>query len=928
MGNFSLSFGPFSLDPEHRTLLRDGKPVHLGSRALDLLIALVENRENLTSKEVLIKRVWPDTFIEEANLRVHVAALRKLLGDQNTGVEYISTISGRGYCFIAPVVCAERAPTAPAPETHSIPEVGSDLPRSLTRIIGRGECIDSICNQLLHHRFVTIVGPGGVGKTTVALGVAAKVVDTNLARACFVDLAQLTDGRLIPGSVASAIGLPTLGDKPLVSLAARLRKAPILIVLDNCEHVLDAVAPLAETLLKSAPDIRLLITSRQPLRADGEFLYHLPGLDFPSGTDATTVTEALRFSAVELFAERAAASLENFALDERNTSAVSQICRRLDGIPLAIELAAARVNLVGTDGLAAQLKDSFALLTRGRRTALPRHQTLRATLDWSFNLLPEEEKLVLARLAVLSGQFTLDAAIALCTVGETPPRDSIEWITGLAEKSLVTTDLGGKVVRYRLLSATRAYALEKLHQSGQQQSLSQSHALHFAAVARKSKVDWETVPASEWIQHYGHTIDDMRSAIDWALSSSARQSVAFDIIVDTAPLWFRLSLMDEYRERLLRALECSDIDLPRKSRLLIALGHAAWYALSDVAQMEDSFGKALEIAEKIEDRSAQLQSLWGMWAVRRSRGEYRKALSLASQYEEVATTFGDSKSTSLANRILSVNHHYLGHQEIARSLVETVQSQRDWPVRSVNNDFQLDMHVAMTTLMSRIQWLQGFPDQAMANARDAVRAALEVNHVLSLGYAICMAGCPVALWTGDLAQARHCIRLLSKYAAGNRLYSSWGKVFEHVLQLRECEKKDVLVAQYIEAKLDVCSISALADLSAAKLESGTFSDPLPADERWSYPEVLRVKAEMELSKGRAARDNVAEELLLESLNLSKSQSLLSFELRASVSLARLLGRTGRAAQARSMVEASFGKFTEGFTTSDLIAAEGIIADLS
>lgn len=931
MNDFSLSFGPFKLSPTRRTLSRDGKPIRLGSRALDLLIALVDSGKDLISKEDLLKRVWPDTFIEEANLRVHVAALRKLLGDEGTGDQYINTVAGRGYCFVAPVARVEEAVAETVVAVSPTPDVSFDLPSSLTRVIGRAECVNAISNQLARRRLVTIVGPGGIGKTTVALAVAAKLVDSQADKVCFVELVSLTDGRLIPGALASVLGLATLGDQPLAALVTQLRNRSILIVLDNCEHMLDAVAALTEAVLRAAPGVRLLATSRQPLRAEGESLFHLTALGFPAGEDGLTTAKALAFPAVELFVERAAASLDSFELNGGNVATVIEICRRLDGIPLAIELAAARVDLFGVDGLAARLSDCFSLLTKGRRTALPRHQTLRATLDWSFELLPEAEKLVLKRLARLVGEFTMDAAIALGSGGEKPAADIVDTITGLIEKSLVATDLSGNEVHYRLLSTTRAYALEKLKLSGEEESAALCHAVYFRDLARKAQTDWETVPAAQWLQIHGRTIDDMRAAIDWALASAEHPAIGFDITIATAPLWFQLSLMDEYRQRLQQALDrlnqAADADLPRKARLRIALGHAVWYALNDTGQMEDAFSKALAISEQIEDRSAQLQSLWGMWAVRRSRGQYSEALALAKRYEAVAVDFGEPKFISLANRILSVNNHYLGHQDIARRLVAQVQSQAPRPTKSVNNDFQLDIHVAMTTLEARIQWLQGFPEKAAASAREAVESALRIKHVLSLGYAICMGGCPVALWTGDFSEAGRCIELLGEYAAKNGLYSTWGKGFEHVLGLRQGSDRDVLTANYIEARLDVSTISALAGLSAEKLGSGDFADPLPDDARWSYPEVMRIDAELLLMKPSAVSDQEAEAKLLQSLERSKSQSLLSFELRAAIALTRLWNRTKRAAKARSLLKSTYGKFTEGFATSDLLNAARLLAEL-
>lgn len=931
MADFSISFGPFRLNPTRRVLLRDGKPLRLGSRALDLLIALVDNGTELISKEELLKRVWPDTFIEEANLRVHVAALRKLLGDQGTGAPYISTVAGRGYCFVAPVARIDEMAEVEPVGDASAAEPARHLPASLTRIIGRSESVAAISDQLARRRFVTVTGPGGIGKTTVALAVAGHLSDTYADGACFVELASLTDAGLIPGALASVLGLPTLGDQPLAALAADLRHKSMLIVLDNCEHALDAVAALAETLLRGAPGIHLLATSRQPLRGEGEFIHHLPALAVPLPADKPSMAEAIGFPAVELFAERAAASLDTFELTGTNLAGVIEICHRLDGIPLAIELAAARVGFFSVEELAARLNDCFSVLTKGRRTALPRHQTLRATLDWSFELLSEAEKIVLRRLALLAGEFTMEAAVALASAAGPAPPDFVDTITGLIEKSLVAIDFSGAVVSYRLLSTTRAYAFEKLKLSGETEQIASHHASYFRDIARRAERDWETLPAAQWLPIYARSIDDIRTAIEWALSANGRLSIGLDIILSTAPLWFQLSLMDEYRERLQRALTCldqsSDADLAAKARLHIALGHAVWYAVNDADAMEDSFAKALAVSEQTDDRSIRLQALWGMWAVRRSRGEYRAALVVARQYEDVAVAFGDPKFVSLAKRILSINHHYLGNHDLARSLVKTVQSQALQQVRSINNDFQLDRHVAMTSLLARLHWLKGFPDQSVAAAREAVEAALQTKHVLSLGYALCMAGCPVALWTGDLAEAATHTELLRKYAARNGLYSSWGECFEHIIRLRNGTEQDILTATYVEARADVSTIGQFAALAAQAADAGLLSETVPGDAMWSHSEVLRIGAERVLKTGAANAEQVAEARLLQSLELARGQCVLSFELRGALCLARLWQRTGRLAEARTLLKATYGRFTEGFATSDLLAALQFIEEL-
>jgi len=936
VSDFLLSFGPFQLHPARRILVRAGKPLRLGSRTLDLLIALVENGKDLISKEDLLKRVWPDTFIEEANLRVHVAALRKLLGDEGTGDQYIGTVAGRGYCFVAPVVRIDEPTGDTVISAFPAPPV-RHLPASITRVIGRADAIDLVSSQLACRRFVTIVGPGGIGKTTLALAVAGHLTNAYPDQTCFVELASLADPRLIPGALASLLGAATLGDQPIRSLVAHLEKKTMLIVLDNCEHTLDAVAFLAESLLRGAPGIHLLATSRQPLRGEGEYLYHITPLTVPPGDSTPSLSKALGFSAVELFAERAAASLDSFELSRNNVATVIEICRRLDGIPLAIELAAARVNLFGLEGLALRLNDCFAVLTNGRRTALPRHQTLRATLDWSFELLSGTEKSVLARLAVLVGEFTMDAAIYLGSGStKSAPADLVDTITGLIEKSLVATDLSDNVVHYRLLNTTRAYALEKLGSSSEADAMAHRHATYFCSLARQAETDWETLPAAQWLSIFGRSIDDMRAAIDWAFSGGGELTIGLDTIIATAPLWFQLSMMDEYRERLLRALafiaDSTTADLAREVRLQIALGHAVWYAANDTDRMQDAFTRALEISEAIDDRSAQLRALWGMWAVLRSRGAYKDALLVAKRYEDVAAAFGDPKFVSLANRILSVNHHYLGQQDLALRLVASVQSRAvesgPQKVRTANNDFQLDRNVAMTTLLSRIRWLQGFPDQAATGALEAIEAALQTKHVLSLGYALCMAGCPVALWTGDVAEARRCTGLLREYAARNGLYSRWGECYEHVVRLRGGTEQQALMAAYIEPRVDVSTISQFSDLTLEAISADPATDNGPLDLLWSYPEVLRVNAELILRAETPDSAKIAEEKLVQSLGLAQSQSLLSFELRSATSLARLWGRTKRVAKARTLLRATCDKFTEGFTTTDMKQAHRLIEELS
>src|SRR5258705_12199421 len=402
----ALSFGPFSLFAVKRLLKKGDEPIPLGGRALDILIALVGCAGEVVTRKELISTVWPDVTVEEANLRFQVAALRKALGDGRDGARYISNISGRGYCFVAPVTRSGAEQLVPVTGIATSERV-QRLPPRLTRMVGRDDTVRSLAQQLQIWRFVSIVGPGGVGKTTVAISVAHTLVDGFHDAVFFIDLAALTDPQLVPTAVASALGFMVQTEDPLVGLLAFIGDRKILLVLDNCEHVIGIVAALAERVVSEAPPAHIRATRPEALRAEGEHVHLLYSLECPPEDVGLTALEALRYPAVQLFMERAAASGYGGALSDIDAPIAARICRRLDGIALAIELAASRVGSLGIRGVAELLDNRFGLLWHGRRTALPRHQTLNAMLDWSYNLLPEHERAVLCKLAVFVGDFTI-----------------------------------------------------------------------------------------------------------------------------------------------------------------------------------------------------------------------------------------------------------------------------------------------------------------------------------------------------------------------------------------------------------------------------------------------------------------------------------------------------------------------------------------
>ena len=398
MDGYAISFGPFRLLAEQRLLLEGDRPVRLGSRAFDILAALVERRGEVVGKEQLIARAWPKTFVEEANLKIQVSALRRALGDGQGGNRYVITVPGRGYNFVAPLRREETLLAAPAPPVPST--TPHNLPFAVTRVIGRDDAVAALVTRLSRERLVTVVGPGGIGKTTVALAVAERMMASYEHGVWLVDLAPLGDPRLVPSAVATVLGLEVRTEDPLAALVAAVRDNRMLLLLDNCEHVIDVVAGLAAAILSGAPGVSILATSREPVGAAGEREYRLASLGMPQTSSRLTAAEAAAFPAVQLFVERVSAIVEDFALTDANAPAVVEICRRLDGLPLAIEFAAPRVEVLGVEGLAARLDDSLQLLGTRRRTTVPRHRTMRAVVDWSYGLLTEDEQLFLRALCI------------------------------------------------------------------------------------------------------------------------------------------------------------------------------------------------------------------------------------------------------------------------------------------------------------------------------------------------------------------------------------------------------------------------------------------------------------------------------------------------------------------------------------------------
>jgi len=922
----AIHFGPYRIYPGQRLVMEADQPLRLGRRAMDILLILLEHAGEVVSKQTLIARVWPKNVVEDINLRVHMAALRKALGDGQAGQRYIITVAQRGYSFVAPYSLEhiEHPPGSAA----SVPS-GHNLPVRRTRMIGRQSLVDSLMVQLSRQRFITLVGPGGIGKTTVALRVAEQLIGRYRDGIRLLDLAPINDPSMITVHLATLLELSLHDAEPMSGLAAFLRDRQMLLVIDNCEHLVDAIALLSESLLRAAPEVHILATSRESLRAEGECVQRLESLDCPPPIAVPDRTQALTFSALQLFVERAMASHDSFELTDDELPLAIEICRRLDGIPLAIELAAAQVNSLGLSGLLTQLQGSFRLLTQGCQTTLGRHQTLRATLDWSFELLNACEQACLRRLGVFRGGFTLESAAAVIVGEHIEPQAVFGSITQLVAKSLLNVEVGDEEVFYRLLDTTRSYALEKLDQAADLPDTRERHAKRCLALMNQAQHDWELIPTGTWIERYTRGLEDIRSALDWCFNAQGPQALAIRLTAASTPLWQELSLLKEhglYVRRALALLDATSDPCPQlKIALHLALGSSCYHTQMSTAETIEAFVSARTLAKQCNDLAGQLRAVSGHMAVNLCCANYQMALEQSRQFDRLGL-HGDAVLSLSMHRLRVLALHFAGDQQQARINAEQVL-QRMAQSGHLNRftygfGVHYDQSVAALTILARILWLQGQPEQAWHTARQALDIATQINHGTSICYTLALAGCPIAHYNGDTRTARELLRQLLEQAQKHSvlLFYTWARHYAQVIDSAEAHlplQPGVGLIKDIMVTLDGSFVD---DALLQRADTGTAG--------WSTAEVLRARADALLAEDCPLKTEAAEAVLIRALNVAKHQGALAWELRSATSLAQLWQRQGLYQQAHELLAPIYNRFTEGFSTPDLSKVRRLLEELN
>ncbi|TPP06058.1 ATP-binding protein [Rhizobium glycinendophyticum] len=563
---------------------------------MDILLFLTAHPGSLKTNQEIVKHVWPETFVGDANLRVHVSALRKALGDTKAEPHFIANVPGRGYVFVAPV---ERRPSKAAPLPLKR-QVYRGIERS--KIYGRDQSIKAVLAQLVQSRLVTITGPRGIGKSTVATAIAAilsRRLDVHR-----VELSDVASGELLSTVISTALGLRSRAGDMVGTISSALDVKPALVVLDGCEHLIDDTTRFVEAVLNRTTSVCFLVTSREPLGVVGERVHRLLPLNVPEA-DAS-LEEALKSPSVQLFVERADAYLGGYEFRPEDVPVIIDICARVDGIALAIELAAGRLKPMGFASLSKSLAECFNVLSHGRRTALPRHQTLRAALEWSYMLLTPAEQVGLAELSVIRGWFTMSAAESVMT------SNADDLLTTLVAKSLVVISQNANDHVYRLHDTTRIYAGEKLAERGEFDATMGRLADFLCKLLDSSALTTDPHTMADDASDFGYVVPSLRACLDWALTGPGDRLLGARLTAAALPLFFKLSLFDE----LIAAVSASiafldvnpEVDEACRTKLYAALVWPQLMAADAPEGDVEAWTSSSRISQKLGDVGHHLRS--------------------------------------------------------------------------------------------------------------------------------------------------------------------------------------------------------------------------------------------------------------------------------------------------------------------------------
>lgn len=912
-----MVFGPFCLSPGARLLTKRGEPVPIGGRSFDLLVALTEQPGQVLSKRDLLKRVWSDVVVEDGSLRFHMAGLRKLLGDGEGGTRYIATQVGVGYAFVAPIERVGPVDDAPAPLPQpvitgaiktKVAASATNLPPRLPHLVGRERDIRLLTERAERSRLFTIVGPAGVGKTSLAVEIGHRAAADYGDSIAFVDFSMLENPAVVPSMIAGAMGLIVQGEDPLAVILGHIRDRRFLLVLDNCEHVIERTALMVEGIIDGTTNTRILATSREPLRVRGEHIHRLDALGYPEDPDTLTMEQLLAYPAVELFCERAAAADSGLVLNEETVRLIGGMCRRLDGMALPIELAAVRAATHGIAATAQQLGERFSLGWTGRRTAQRRQRTLQATLDWSYELLSGVERIVFERVAIFVGPFSIDAALEIASDEAIGLDDIAAALDELTSKSLVNAQRSGGAGMYRLLEMTRAYAREKLRARGvgDYAAVSRRHASFYLreleAIAEQDEGALED-PRPLRLQ-----LGNIRSALDWTFSAHGDVKIGVRLAAASAPVFLNLSHLIECQNWCTRALG-GIAEAERGTALELelqgALGISLTFARGKSAAAGEALARALNVATLLEDSRNQLWMLGRLYIFHLWIGEYAVAMVHAKRAVDVAKRVGSDEALSIAYSLSGTSFHLAGDQRRAQRELELSLDKSSPSLRSstIRHGF---VHRTRTGIaLAQSLWISGEAEKAVRIARQMVSEATQRENAATQCVALIWA-IFIYLWTDNFDAAESGLETLTKCAESNVLEPyiaiasglrgemaiQQGHAENGVSAIEEClcrlraVRYELLTTPFTMALARGLLLTSRLQEARALLEPAILRCE-ESGELFAMPELLRIKAAI---AHRLDDDLAASEAILgEAIALARDQGAHAWERKAGADLSALTG---------------------------------------
>lgn len=922
----TLEFGPFRLQPARRKLSCGNEDVRLGGRAMDILIALARRKDEVLTKDDLFAAGWPGIYVHESNLKVTIASLRRALREHCPEAEFINTVVGRGYWLSA----SPEATALPARSDTSL-VVGSTLP-PIGTVIGRDGDIALLRETMASHRMTTLAGAGGVGKTTVAVAAAQLFEDEHGASVAFIDLSRVASEEFVVISLAAALGVNSESGDTLQAVVAILARRRAVLLFDTCEHVLHAVARICDLILEKTAEVRILATSRIVLGVRREHVVWLAPLDVPPKEHAGELSDVLRYSAPQLLTARAL-ERTGYRPTPQDGNALAEICRRLDGAPLAIELVSARFAGRSADQVLKELDNRFRTLRSERQGGPLRQQTLLITLEWSYALLREDEAATLRAVSVFAGSFDVEAVARVVEHRGLAPADAAGAIAGLRAKSMLSVDDTADELRYRLLDSTRAFAADLLRDYGEQDAVSASHARVQLKIFTRAGKEQMTMSARTWRSLYGEQVDDLRKAVGWSLYQSRDVLLGIQLTAAGLPLWQELSMGEEARKNCERALtEFERIgynDKALKLALVVGLASLNAYLTTDVGRIISLFETASQLARETNNSAAECLALSAAATFSLLPGHDDSVSSTLDALREAAKRAHDRAAMWEADKLRAWLDVYRCELQSANARLLALRADMHGHSEGVAPRFHVDQKSSVDIQYGALQWLMGRPGSAIDVIEEAAHYAIELGHGLSLVHALTRGVIFVLLESQSYERARHYAEMLKSVIVRHGL-ATW-------LPLSDCYSESIdALSGARSAPQELRSVLKSLQAGTAQLGNNTYCQTLAramlaigevddaarvidyifetGAQAWNMPELLRIRAAI----ARARRNDAdAETLLRQALAIADERGWHAWRLRTGYDLALLLEERGGSTEAKQVLLPIYNHFVDGFDTGDL-----------